>query len=516
MKKKSILVFALIFVMLFGNTLAVSASVPNLSSNKYIKTYPLSTSNNTYVYTSASLTKRGTSYPYKAYNAVIYASDEIYVYSMNNTYAYISYPTSSGRRYGYIRTSAITSKNKNASSTYKSRAKINTYKKAGGAYYGYIAKGDTVYTVASSGNYVQVIYPTGSTYKMGWVTASNYNKYIATSSNSNSNNTSNQYIKTYPLSTSNNTYVYTNSSLTKRGTSSPYKAYNAVIYASDEIYVYSMNNTYAYISYPTSSGRRYGYIKTSAITSKNKSTNSAYTSRAQVNTYKKAGGAYYGYISKGDTVYTIASSGNYVQVIYPTGSTYKMGWVTASNYNKYIAKGGSSYSGGNTNSNSSVKVSLNVPSYKQYDSRWKNKCIGNHTIGSIGCLLTSCAMKYSYQTGTTTYPTAMKNKLRFSNNDLIWSSVSNVGFRYTNQYNCSINNSIMKTIYQQLKAGKPVIIGGRSARGGYHYVVVTGYRGSSATSFKASDFTINDPNSSSRTTLSQFTAVYYRIDRLVY
>ena len=109
--------------------MAVSASVPNLSSNKYIKTYPLSTSNNTYVYTSASLTKRGTSYPYKAYNAVIYASDEIYVYSMNNTYAYISYPTSSGRRYGYIRTSAITSKNKNASSTYKSRAKINTYKK---------------------------------------------------------------------------------------------------------------------------------------------------------------------------------------------------------------------------------------------------------------------------------------------------------------------------------------------------------------------------------------------------
>ena len=176
-KKHLIGLFVLCFV-LFEALLSVNAATPSLSKSRYMKTYVLSTKNNTYVYTNTSLKTRGTSSPYKAYNAVIYATDEIYVYSINNSYAYISYPTSSGRKYGYIKTSAITSNNYSQNAK-NSRAKIITYKRPGSGEYGYISKGDSVYTVAQSGNYKQVIYPTGSTWKMGWISNSNYNTYIA-------------------------------------------------------------------------------------------------------------------------------------------------------------------------------------------------------------------------------------------------------------------------------------------------------------------------------------------------
>lgn len=155
------------------------------------------------------------------------------------------------------------------------------------------------------------------------------------------------------------------------------------------------------------------------------------------------------------------------------------------------------------------------PSYKQYDGRWSGVKIGTKTIGQVGCLLTSLSMKYSYQTRNTAYPNALKDRLSFSNNDLYWSSVSNLGYTYTGNKNCSINTSIMKQIYSQLKAGKPVIIGGKTGNRTY-WVVVTGYRGASDSSFRASDFTINDPNSSSRTTLNQFTASYPTILCLIY
>lgn len=176
-KFKAALCFLFLFMFSFALAIPAHAAIPSLSSSRYMKTYPLSTSNNTYIYTSSSLKTRGTSSPYKAYNAVIYASDEIYVYSMNNTYAYVSYPTSSGRRYGYIKTSSITSNN-SSKNAYTSRASITTYRRAGSTSYGSISKGDSVYGVAVSGNYTQVVYPVGNQYKMGWISTSNYNSYI--------------------------------------------------------------------------------------------------------------------------------------------------------------------------------------------------------------------------------------------------------------------------------------------------------------------------------------------------
>lgn len=166
--------------------------------------------------------------------------------------------------------------------------------------------------------------------------------------------------------------------------------------------------------------------------------------------------------------------------------------------------------------NTSAQVSLNVPSYKQYDGTWGNILIGNKTIKSIGCLLTSVSMKYSYHTNTATYPNVMKGKLKFSNNDLIWSSVTSLGYSMSNNYNCSMTNSMMSTIYSKLKAGRPVIIGGKRSSTSMHWVVITGYKGTSTTSFSSSNFTINDPNSSTRKTLNQFLATYPTVLRFVY
>lgn len=169
----------------------------------------------------------------------------------------------------------------------------------------------------------------------------------------------------------------------------------------------------------------------------------------------------------------------------------------------------------NNNPSSSTKISLNVPNFKQTDGRWKNTYIGNRTIGMIGCLLTSVSMKYSYSTNTTTYPPAMKAKLSFTNNDMNWNSVKRLGYNVTSNYNCSINQSIMSKIYTQLKAGKPVIIGGAKTKG-THWVVIKGYTGNSTANFNSANFIINDPNSNTRTTLQQFLNVYPTVLRLIY
>lgn len=154
----------------------------------------------------------------------------------------------------------------------------------------------------------------------------------------------------------------------------------------------------------------------------------------------------------------------------------------------------------NSNSSSS-NIQLSVPSYKQGDARWKNVKIGTKTIGAVGCIITSIAMAYSYNTNSTVYPDAVKNKLRFSNNSIYWSSVSNCGLSYKSYGGKSINQDIMRDIYNKLKAGRPVVIWCQNSKGNAHAVCVTGYNGNT-NSFSASNFSINDP-AYSRTNLQQ-------------
>ena len=163
--------------------------------------------------------------------------------------------------------------------------------------------------------------------------------------------------------------------------------------------------------------------------------------------------------------------------------------------------------------NATAAVKLNVPSYKQGDSRWKNVYIGTKTIGQVGCTTTSIAMVYSYNTNSTVYPHQVMKKLSYSNNDLYWSSISNVGLT-SKAYNCSLTNSMLSTIYSKLKQGRPVIIGAKSSSGSYqHWVVITGYTGTSTTNFNTADFTINDPGSQGCKTLKAFLANGDKADR---
>lgn len=161
---------------------AKASSWPAVSNSRYLKCFTISTGNNTTAYTSSSLqTKKGT----------IYGTDELHVYSINDTYAYVSYPVSGGRKYAYIATGVVTANNQPHEQA-AARAKITTYKRAGSGVYGYISKGDQVMRVAVSGSYSQVIYPTGTTMKMGWITTASYNSYIASQGNS-GNNIQNEY-----------------------------------------------------------------------------------------------------------------------------------------------------------------------------------------------------------------------------------------------------------------------------------------------------------------------------------
>ena len=216
-----------------------------------------------------------------------------------------------------------------------------------------------------------------------------------------------------------------------------------------------------------------------------------------------------GSISNED-VTVVADNGNRAQIIYrlDNGTGYKMGWVPSS----VVPPPGPDPNP------SDITVNLNVPYYLQGDSRWAGIMIGTRNIKERGCLLTALAMKYSFHTNTNTTPDIMKNKLSFggsNGNDLYWNSVSNLGYTYTESYGTNINNSMMSLIYRELKNGKPVIIGAKGNEG-QHWVVITGYKGNSNTSFNSSDFIMNDPSHRDRKTLNQFIAGHQTMLRIIY
>lgn len=152
-------------------------------------------------------------------------------------------------------------------------------------------------------------------------------------------------------------------------------------------------------------------------------------------------------------------------------------------------------------------ISLNVPTYRQLDSRWANVTIGTsgQTIGQIGCTTTCLSMTESYRLGTTIYPNQMVQRLSYtSGGALYWPS----------NYVTSTSTDYLKTIYAQLEKGNPVIIGSKNVYGGAHWVVVTGYTGGET--LTASGFTINDPGTASRTNLQHLFNSYPNFHRIAY
>ena len=72
----------------------------------------------------------------------------------------------------------------------------------------------------------------------------------------------------------------------------------------------------------------------------------------------------------------------------------------------------------------------------------------------------------------------------------------------------------MSEIYNQLKKGKPVLVGAKASKGFQHWVIVTGYNGNSIN--KASSYTINDPGYSKKTNLQQHFDEYTKFDKIAY
>lgn len=185
-------------------------------------------------------------------------------------------------------------------------------------------------------------------------------------------------------------------------------------------------------------------------------------------------------LAKGETVIQLSASNGWCRILYHGTKT---GYVNAQYLSSYF-----------------TAVSLQVPSFKQTDSRWANLTVGSSgkTFAKIGCATTAVAMMESFRQGKTIYPHVMSQSLRYtSSGDLFWPENYTVVTESANY---------LQTIYRLLRQGKPVLFGARNSYGSQHWVVITGFTG--GTYLSASGFTIHDPGTYSRTTLAHFLNAY--------
>lgn len=244
----------------------------------------------------------------------------------------------------------------------------------------------------------------------------------------------------------------------------------------------SKSGSWWYVEYADG---KYGYCHADYIKVASSTSATVNVSWGSLNIRKGAGTSYakIGSLYKGGSVVILSFANGWSKILYGGNKT---GYVSTS----YLKITAPKYQA----------ISLKVPSFKQTDSRWANVQIGTSgkTIGQIGCVTTGIAMMQSYRTGTTIYPDAMAKKLTYaSNGNVYWPSDYKV---------VTSSTDYLTKIYDLLKSGKPVLIGAKKSTGSQHWVVVTGYAGGDT--LTASDFTINDPGSGTRTNLQQFLNSY--------
>lgn len=350
--KKRLMSFLLALCMLatIFSTVSVSAAT-SWPATIGIKTYVLSTGNDTTVYQTASSTsKYGT----------IYASDLITINGYSGSRLKVTYPVSNGKtKTGYIEKSKVTTSAINSAfDRFTATGKVTVYRRAGGgSTLGSIAKGDIVYRIATSGSYTQLIYPISGGYKMGWCKTSDLPSTGSSSSSVNNSSSG--------AAVAEGTYVIVsaldnNKAVDVNGASTADCA---------NIQLYTKNGTVAQIFRITKSGNYYTIINVGsnkAVDVANGSSASGanvqqYTpngTNAQKWIFEDAGNGYY---------YIKSALGNYLDVL---------GAVTADYTNIQV------YTGNRTNAQKFKLVltstSSNTSSYSQKmnafinDARWKN------------------------------------------------------------------------------------------------------------------------------------------------
>ncbi len=254
----------------------------------------------------------------------------------------------------------------------------------------------------------------------------------------------------------------------------------------------SKSGNWYYVEYADG---KYGYCHNNYLKLDSGKTATVKTQSTSLNVRNGAGTSYSikDSVPKGDIVIILSSSNGWSKILY---DGVKTGYVSS----QYLSTeaSASTYS----------KISLNVPDFKQTDSRWANVKIGSSgkTISQIGCATTAIAMMESYRTGTTIYPDAMSKKLSYSlSGNVYWPSNYSV---------VTSSSGYLSKIYQKLKEGKPVLFGAKKLNGTQHWVVITGYLGGN--SLIASNFTINDPGTKYRTTLQSFLNEYPNFYKFFY
>ena len=174
-----------LYTIIIMMAMAIMFTVPVSAATKL---YSINNSN-TRVYSNAGLSSG---------SGWIYGSDEITLNQIvNSNVCKVTYPVSKGTKTGYISRSAVLTCS-SAVAEAVSRAKITTYKRPGGASYGYIAVNDRVKVFGTYGNYTQVQYPVSGGYKIAFITTQNCNTYILNNNgNATLNSLMNQYVGTY-------------------------------------------------------------------------------------------------------------------------------------------------------------------------------------------------------------------------------------------------------------------------------------------------------------------------------
>ena len=152
-------------------------------------------------------------------------------------------------------------------------------------------------------------------------------------------------------------------------------------------------------------------------------------------------------------------------------------------------------------------ISYDVPYYNQADPRWGSTYIGTKTIAQVGCLVTSLAMTQSYHTDTEILPDEMRYQMQFDNNSILWAPIIALGYDLEGCSGLS-TYAFCQRLYTLLEEHGLVIVGSDNVHGGSHYVVVTGCTNTDTSTLKTSDFTMNDPGFSNRTTLDEHLAAY--------
>ena len=107
----------------------------------------------------------------------------------------------------------------------------------------------------------------------------------------------------------------------------------------------------------------------------------------------------------GEPVLLLSTSGGWSRILYHGTKT---GYVSSQYLSGYYSP-----------------VSLSVPNFKQTDSRWADKMVGDSgkPFSQIGCATTAVAMMESARQGRTIYPDVMSQQLRYTpSGDLYWPS----------------------------------------------------------------------------------------------